>query len=46
VNGIKLPFKLVQVVTFPLLRQKTVGTLTTTINEYRQNIQIDPKMFQ
>jgi len=46
VDGIKLPFKLVQVVTFPLLRQKTVGTLTTTIKEYRQNIQIDPKMFQ
>jgi len=46
VDGIKLPFKLVQVVTFPILRQKAVGTITSTINEYKQNIQIDPKMFQ
>jgi outer membrane lipoprotein-sorting protein len=46
VDGIKLPFRLVQVVTFPLLRQKQVGTITSTINEYRQNIEIDPKMFQ
>ncbi len=46
VDGIKLPFKLVQVVTFPLIRQKTVGTLTSTITEYKQNVEIDPKMFQ
>ena len=46
VDGIKLPFKLVQVVTFPLLRQKQIGTITSTISEYRQNIEIDQKMFQ
>jgi len=39
-------FKLVQVVTFPLLRQKQVGTIISAINVYRQNIEIDPKMFQ
>jgi len=46
VDGIKLPHKMTQVVTFPILRQKPVGTLTVTINEYKQNVRIDPKMFQ
>ena len=46
VDGIKLPHKMTQVVTFPILRQKPVGTLTVTINEYKQNVPIDPKMFQ
>lgn len=46
VDGLKLPHKLIQVVTFPILRQRPVGTLTVTINEYKQNVAIDPKMFQ
>jgi hypothetical protein len=46
VDGVKLPFKLEMVVTTPILKQKNVGTIVTTINEYRHNIPIDPKMFQ
>lgn len=46
VDGLKLPHKLTQVVTFPVLRQRPVGTLTVTINEYKHNVQIDPKLFQ
>jgi len=46
VDGIKLPFKVEIVATAPILKQKSVGTIVTTINEYRHNIQIDPKMFQ
>lgn len=46
VDGIKLPFKLEMVVTTPILKQKNVGTIVTTINEYRHNIDIDSKMFQ
>jgi hypothetical protein len=46
VDGVKLPFKLEMVVTAPILKQKNVGTMVTTINEYRHNIPIDPKMFQ
>ncbi len=46
VDGLKLPFKLEMVATAPILKQRNVGTITTTINEYRHNIQIDPKMFQ
>lgn len=46
VDGIKLPFKFVQVATVPILSQKTVGTITGTITEYKHNIPIQPEMFQ
>jgi hypothetical protein len=46
VDGLKLPFKLEIVATKPILKQKDVGTITMTINEYQHNISIDPKMFQ
>lgn len=46
VDGVKLPFKFEQVMTSPILRQKSVGTITGTIREYQHNIPIDPKMFQ
>jgi hypothetical protein len=46
VDGLRLPFKMTQVVTFPLVRQKLVGTLNCTITEYKQNVEIDQKMFQ
>lgn len=46
VEGLKLPFKFEQVVTYPIILQKRVGTLTGKIVEYRQNVSIDPKMFQ
>jgi hypothetical protein len=46
VDGVKLPFKFVQVVTAPILRQKAVGTINGTIREYIHNGDIDPKMFQ
>ncbi|HEV2708433.1 MAG TPA: hypothetical protein VGV59_21135 [Pyrinomonadaceae bacterium] len=46
VDGIKLPFKFVQVFTSPFLRQSAVVNVTGTIREYQHNVQIDPKMFQ
>lgn len=46
VDGLKLPFKIEIVATAPILKQKNVGTITATINEYRHNIEIDSKMFQ
>ena len=46
VGGIKLPFKIEIVATSPILTQKNVGSIITTISEYRHNIAIDPKMFQ
>jgi hypothetical protein len=46
VDGLKLPFRVEMVATAPILKQKNVGTIVITINEYRQNIEIDPKMFQ
>lgn len=46
VDGVKLPFKFEQVMTSPILRQKSVGTVVGTIQEYKHNIQIDPAMFQ
>ena len=46
VDGVKLPFKFVQVVTSPILRQRAVGTISGTIREYIHNGDIDPKMFQ
>lgn len=46
VDGVKLPFKFVQVATFPILKQSTVGTITGTITEYQHNVDIDPKMFK
>jgi hypothetical protein len=46
VDGVKLPFKFEQTVAFPIIRQKSAGTITGTIKEYRHNVPIDPKMFQ
>jgi hypothetical protein len=45
-DGVKLPFKFEQVVTYPILKQKRAGTISGTISEYQHNVQIDPKMFQ
>jgi hypothetical protein len=45
-DGVKLPFKFEQVVTYPILRQKRAGTISGTISEYQHNVPIDPKMFQ
>lgn len=46
VDGVKLPFKFEQTVAFPLIKQKSAGTITGIIKEYRHNVPIDPKMFQ
>lgn len=46
VDGVKLPFKFEQVVTFPILSQSKSGTISGTITEYRHNEAIDPQMFQ
>jgi hypothetical protein len=46
VDGVKLPFKFEQTVAYPLIRQKSAGTITGIIKEYRHNVAIDPKMFQ
>ncbi|HEX8142250.1 MAG TPA: hypothetical protein VF553_06605 [Pyrinomonadaceae bacterium] len=46
VDGIKLPFRFEQVVTYPILRQARSGTIIGTITEYRHNEAIDPQMFQ
>lgn len=45
-DGVKLPYKFEQVVTYPILHQKKSGTITGTITEYQHNAAIDPKMFQ
>ena len=46
VDGVRLPFKFEIAATAPILKQKSVGTIVTTIKEYRHNIPIDSKMFQ
>lgn len=46
VEGVKLPFKFQQVVTLPIVRQSSSGTITGTITEYKHNERIDPAMFQ
>jgi hypothetical protein len=46
IDRVKLPFKFEMVATAPILRQKNVGTIITTITQYSHNIPIDPKMFQ
>jgi hypothetical protein len=46
VDGVKLPFKLEIVATSPLLKHKNLGSIIATIDEYRHNVAIDPKMFQ
>jgi outer membrane lipoprotein-sorting protein len=45
VDGIKLPFKFVQVITQPFVN-KTHSAMIGTIKEYRHNVQIDPAMFR
>jgi hypothetical protein len=42
VDGVKLPFKFEQTVAFPLIRQKSAGTVIGMIKEYRHNVAIDP----
>ncbi len=46
VDGIKLPFKFEQVVTYPILQQKVVGTISGTIKSYAHNVPIEPASFQ
>jgi len=46
VDGVKLPFKFEQTVAFPLIKQKSAGSIIGMIKEYRHNVEIDPKMFQ
>lgn len=46
VDGLKLPFKFVQVATTPIIKQKKVGEIVGTIEQYQHNIQIEPAMFQ
>src|SRR6266487_2022070 len=43
VDGVKLPFKFEQAITYPYIHQKMVGTISGTITEYRHNVAIDPK---
>jgi hypothetical protein len=45
-DGVKLPYKFEQVVTYPILHQKKAGTISGTITEYQHNAPINPKMFQ
>jgi hypothetical protein len=46
VDGIKLPFKFEQVVTYPILQQKIVGIITGTIKSYAHNVPIDQQSYQ
>lgn len=46
VDGVKLPFKFVQVATTPIIKQKKVGEIVGTIEGYQHNIPIEPAMFQ
>jgi hypothetical protein len=46
VDGLKLPFKFVQVLTRPFMRQSDMGTIVGTVREYQHNGKIDPKMFE
>jgi len=46
VNGVKLPFRFVQVLSAPFISQKAIGTVMGEIKEYKHNEGIDPKMFQ
>lgn len=46
IDGVKLPYKFEQTVAFPLIKQKSAGTISGVIKEYRHNLTIDPKMFQ
>ena len=46
VDGVRLPFRFEQSMTYPILRERTNGTITGTITEYRHNITIDPSMFR
>ena len=46
VDGLKLPFRFEMVVTAPILREKSSGTLVANIKEYKHNVPIDPSMFK
>jgi hypothetical protein len=46
VDGLKLPFKFVQAVLYPILKQCPVGVITGIVPEHKHNIEIDPKMFR
>ena len=46
VDGVKLPFRFEQVMTAPILKQQSVGTIVGIVREYQHNVKIDPRMFQ
>jgi len=46
VDGVKLPFRVEMVVTSPILRDRSSGTLVGNVREYKHNVQIDAAMFQ
>lgn len=46
VDGVKLPFRFEQVLTAPIMRQQSIGTIVGTVREYQHNVKIDPRMFQ
>lgn len=46
VGGVKLPFRVEMVVTSPILRERSAGTLVGNIKEYRHDVAIEPSMFQ
>lgn len=46
VDGLKLPFRFEMVVTPPILREKSSGTVVGNIKEYKHNVAIDPAMFK
>ncbi len=46
VDGIKLPFKFEQTITYPILQQKIVGTISGTIKSYAHNVRVDAESFK
>ena len=46
VDGLKLPFRFEMVVTAPILREKSSGTIVGSVREYQHNVAIDPAMFK
>jgi hypothetical protein len=45
IDGLMLPFKFEQVITYPLTRDKSSSVIKGTITEYKHDIPIDPGMF-
>lgn len=46
VDGLKLPFRFEMVLTAPMLRERSSGTLVVNMKEYQHNVPIDPAMFK